>query len=397
MNEESATQSDAPEQMRQAIQDFSIKDFGKSLLHRFQNDNATGLASQVAYNTVFAIPPLLILLVTIAAIVNSTTGIAVTETLHRAIANHAPGSTKPLLDQLVTNAIDNASAGAVSIGAAIALVLTLWGASGGLGSLIDAFNGAYEVKDSRNFIRKRALIIGLTVATGLFVIAAVVLPLFAHRIGGWVADAVGLGSIFTTAWSAGSWVIAFIFIAFVLALLYYFGPDVQVSWQWVSPGSLVASLLWLVAIVGFRVYLMFSNPGNGYGAAGSVLVLLFFLWLSALIFILGAEINAVLASRYDVRTIRDLVRHPDKTNPERHRMAEQRAREVGIADTWQAPQQAGVRSAATSWPRAAVGERPSAYSAMDENASKRAAVIAFAGLIGGVVLAALLGKKEQEG
>jgi membrane protein len=86
-----------------------------------------------------------------------------------------------------------------------------------------------------------------------------------------------------------------------LSLLYFFGPNIQQSFRWITPGGLVATLLWLAATAGFGIYLRFSNPGSAYGVVGSVLVLLFFLYVSAVIFILGAELNALLVEREDNR------------------------------------------------------------------------------------------------
>ena len=83
-------------------------------------------------------------------------------------------------------------------------------------------------------------------------------------IGAWVASQLGLGSIFSLAWRIGSWLFGFLLIVLVLAILYYFAPDVEQNCKWISPGSLFAALVWLLAVFGFRVYLMFSNPASGY-------------------------------------------------------------------------------------------------------------------------------------
>jgi membrane protein len=103
-----------------------------------------------------------------------------------------------------------------------------------------------------------------------------------------------------------------VFIMFVLAVLYYLGPNVEQSFQWISPGSVVATLLWVAIVFGFNIYLNFADPGSAYGAVGSVVVLLFFLYLSGIAFVIGAEVNAVLGRRYDPETVEDLATHPDK-------------------------------------------------------------------------------------
>lgn len=377
-----APDQDVSAEMKQAFHQFSAKDFGKTLFHRFQKDNVTGLASQVAYNLIYAIPPLIILLVTLAALLNATTGLAVTDTLHSAITNHAPSTAQPLLNQLVTNAIENAGASAVSIGAVVAFLLALYGASGGVGSLIDAFNRAFEVEGQRGFVKSKALVFGLTLLTSLLVIAAFVLPLIAHSLGSWVAGLVGLGSLFTLLWSVASWVLAAFFIVLVLATLYYFGPDVKQSWKWISPGSVIATILWLLAIVGFKLYLAVSNPASGYGAAGGVVVLLTFLWVTGLVFILGAEINAILEKRYDIKTIRDLAGHPAKTTPESHRQATRRAAARG-----EAPAAMGAQ-AVQAHPERVAATPPRAH-------SRVAGIVAAAGLLAAVVVESVLGKRSK--
>jgi membrane protein len=143
-----------------------------------------------------------------------------------------------------------------------------------------------------------------------------------------VANLFGLGSVFTLVWNLLRWPLAIIFIAFMLAVVYYLGPNIQQLFRWISPGSVVATLLWVLAVLGFKFYLVISNPGSAYGAAGSVLVLLFFLYVSGIIVVLGAELNAVLAKHVDSKTIQDLAQHPQKvTSPLEQARAHQRAQQ----------------------------------------------------------------------
>src|SRR5579875_2243314 len=122
-------------QVEAHVDRWRITPYIKGLVRRFSQDNTTGLASQVAYNLIFAIPPLLIFLVTLAALVDHFTGLPVAQSFQTAITHHAPSDTQPLLKSLVSYAISQTSGKAASIGAIITVVLAIWGASGGVGTL----------------------------------------------------------------------------------------------------------------------------------------------------------------------------------------------------------------------------------------------------------------------
>ena len=312
-----------------APHEFKLLPFAKQLFQRFSRDNVTLLAQAVAYNLIFAIPPLLVLLVMVAALVQHTTGAPVTQTLHNVIATRAPGDAQALLNRLVNDAIAETSGGALSFGLIVAFLLALWGGSGGVGSLFQAFNMAYEVRSQRNIVKTYAIQLGMTLVMTVFIIVSFALFIFGQRIGLWIADRVGLGSAFVFTWNILRWPIAVLLILILLALLYYVGPDVKKSFRWITPGSAVAAVLWVVATLGFKLYLAVSNPGSAYGAAGSVIVLLFFLYITGLIFILGAEIDALLETQVDPATIQDLASHPQKTTTGMNQQACERAAELG--------------------------------------------------------------------
>lgn len=284
---------------------------GKELYAEFKQDNVTSLAAAFAYHTVFAIPALLILTVTVAALVNVTTNVDVTGNLKDLIAERAPGDTRAMLNNIVDNAIAETSGGGASFGVAVSALLALWSGSNAVSALIDAFNRAYGVEESRKWIRKKGLTIGLTLVLALFINLAFALLVFGERIGSWIADRAGLGSAFDITWNLLRWPAAIVAVAVLMALLYYAGPNVEQSFVWVSAGSILSTVLWLLATAGFGIYLRFSNPGSAYGGVGSVLVLLFFLYVTGIVFLIGAELNALLAKRYDPATIEDLASNPD--------------------------------------------------------------------------------------
>lgn len=300
-----------------------IKQLGKDLYKEFSKDNVTTMAQAFAYNTVFAMPALIILTVTVAALVNQVTNIPVTENLRDFINDRAPAETKDLLNTIVDNAIAEVSGGGATLGVAITALLALWSGSNAVGALTGAFNRAYGVTEGRPFVRRKLLQVGLTLLLALFVNLAFALLVFGRRIGTWIADQAGLGSAFDMVWNLLRWPLSIASVALILAVLYYAGPNIEQSFRWISPGSIIATVLWLAATAAFGIYLQFSNPGSAYGVVGSVLVLLFFLYMTGVIFLIGAEVNALIAKKYDPEVIEDLATKPEATPEARAEAREQ--------------------------------------------------------------------------
>lgn len=291
-------------------------DVAKRTFREFKSDEVTELAAGVAYHAIFAIPPLIIAVIAISALVNQVTSIDVSGRMLEMIREYAPGDMRPVLEDLVNKAVESVGPGAALFGVLTSLAVALWSGSNGISTIMRAFNRAYDIDEDRSFIKKKLISIGLTALVGVLVIAAFGLVVFGHAIGDAIAGWLGLGAVFDILWAILRYVLPVIFMMFVLAVLYYFAPNVKQSFKWISPGSIVATILWVAVVFGFRIYLMFSNPGSAYGTLGGVVVLLFFLYVSAIVFIIGAEVNAVIGRQYDPETVRDLAQHPDKLESE---------------------------------------------------------------------------------
>jgi membrane protein len=258
-----------------------VVDIARETFKEFSSDDVPGMAASVAYHAIFALPPMLVVIVSLAAIVNQFTSVPVADNLTETIERSAP-------------------------------------------AVMKAFNRAYDVQEDRTFVRQKAVAIGLTMLMGLLVIAAFALFVFGERIGSEVADWLNLGSAFELVWGILRWPAAVLFIMFMLAVLYYLGPNIRQSFRWISPGSVLATVLWIAIALGFSFYMQFANPGSAYGAVGSVVVLLFYLYVSAMAFIVGAELNAVLQKRFDPATIEDLARNPEKVEGAENQIAAER-------------------------------------------------------------------------
>jgi membrane protein len=280
----------------------------REVMRQFGVDDVPGLAAEVSYHLVFALAPLLIFVISIAVILDNYTGVDVSGQLEELILEHAPGEdVQSVLTTLVDNAVSEASGSVASVGAVIALLIALWSGSNAIAVLMKAFNRAYNVDEQRSFVKKKAVAIGLTLLMGLFINLAFVLFVFGGDIGQLTASWFGLGDAFNWVWNISRFPIAIVFIMLLLSLLYYVGPNIEQSFRWISPGSVIATVLWIVVLFGFQFYLMFADPGSAYGIFGSVIVLLFFFYLSGIVFLLGAEINAVIGRQYDPEIANDIV------------------------------------------------------------------------------------------
>jgi len=272
----------------------AAKALGTELYGAVKEDEVPTRAAAFAYNTAFALPALILLTVALAALVDRVTNVAVADHLRNLIRDRAPADTKDFLNGIVDNAIGKVGGGGASMGVLFAAVLALWGGSNAVGSLIEAFNRAFDAEEDRPFLKKKLLTLGLTLLLALLVNLAFVLLVFGGRIGHWVAERAGLGGAFDVLWNLLRWPVAVAAVVLGLAVLYCVGPNVARPFRWVSPGAVLATVLWLVAAAGFGLYLRFANPGSAYGAVGGVLVLLFFLYITGIVFLVGAELDAIL-------------------------------------------------------------------------------------------------------
>lgn len=282
-------------QLKEDFSRFPPKTLAKRIWGKISEDEITTLSTSFAYHWVFAIPPLLILIVMIAALLNNVSNVPVVENLREVINERAPADTRQLLLDLVNNAVAKVGGNVASLGAIVTAATALWAGSNAVGILIKGFNRAYDVDETRPYVRKKGLAIGLTLVLVLFVNLAFALLVFGRQIGEWITGWVGLGATFDTVWSLSRWPIAILGIMLLLATLYWAGPNVDQPFQWLTLGSLIATLLWLALVAAFSLYLQLSNPGSTYGVVGSVIVLLVFLNFTGIIFFLGAEISAILS------------------------------------------------------------------------------------------------------
>jgi membrane protein len=249
-------------------------------------DDGLGLAAQLAYYFFLALFPALLFLLALASYFPLRD---FSEQLTTVLGRFAaPELTGLIRDQLAQIA-NRQHGGLLSLG----LVGALWSSSAALTSLIDALNRAYDVTEQRPWWKVRLLAITLTVALAAFVLAAFSVVVAGPAIGSALTEWMGLDAQFLWTWALLQWPLAFVLVCVAIGIVYYLAPDAEQEWVWVTPGSVVATVLWLVASVIFRVYVTsFGSYQETYGALGGVIVLLLWLYLTGLALVIGAEVNA---------------------------------------------------------------------------------------------------------
>ena len=216
------------------------------------------------------------------------------------------------VQRLITEQIDVASSqqsGAV-IGIIVAVALALWSASGGMGNLMTAISTAYDEEEKRSFIKKRAIALALTLGAIVFVVVLLALVAVFPAIAGLIDN-----GIVRFLLEAARWVLIAILVAVALAVLYRVSPDRDApKMTWVSVGAGIATLLFIVASVGFSIYVAsFGNYAKTYGALAGIVVMLFWLFITSYAILLGAEINA----ESEQQTVKDTTKGPEQPLGER--------------------------------------------------------------------------------
>lgn len=299
-----------------------IKETGQE----FMRDRVTVLAGDSAFRLVLSLPALVIFFGALSSLVNRNTGLDVFGWLETQVQGApVPTAAQDMLTLLFDTAEQQGSPGIMSIG----ILLALWSASSAISTFMQSFNIAYNTEESRGFVRQRLIAILLTIGLSLLVIGAFVLFVFGQRVGQAIASAAGLSSWFEVAWNIGRWPVLIFLFMLALAILYWKGPSLDQTFRWISPGAVVATVVWLVAVWAFSLYIQFSDPGSAYGALGTMVVLLLFLYMSSIVVITGVELNSVVDRHYDPAVVESKASHPEKqadplTSQERAREMAQR-------------------------------------------------------------------------
>ena len=255
-------------------------------------DHLDAFAANLTYKGLFALFPFSVFLLSLLGLFGVP---ELLDTLfNRASVVLPEGAGAFLEDQLLGIAASKAR-GAYTAGAIASLLLTLWGVSGAFRSVMKAMNVMYEIEEARPLLIRYLLSVLLSLGTAALLLFALALILFGPQLGGAVAETMGLGSVFRLVWIVVLWPVLFCEVLLAFSLVFYFAPDVEQRFRWVSLGSIFAVTLWLVFSVLFSLYV--SNFGffnATYGSLAGVVIFLFYIYWSALIMLIGAEMNQVI-------------------------------------------------------------------------------------------------------
>jgi membrane protein len=252
-------------------------------------DDAMGMAAQIAFYAMLGLFPFLIFLLSMISM------FPLGESLQPILLEELNSQMPPEAAQYVTNVVigilPEANQGLLSFG----LLAGLWGASMAIGALITTINRAYNIRPRRNIVTQKILSIVLVLTLSALWLLAMLIILTGPQITQQIFQWMGIASETNFFWTSIRLPMAFLLNLTALAILYYIAPEAKQKFRWIMPGALTATVLWFLASGGFRIFLRnFGQYNKTYGSLAVVVILLVWLWISGLIFLLGAEVNALM-------------------------------------------------------------------------------------------------------
>jgi membrane protein len=262
----------------------------KRTIAEFKEDNLTDSAAALTYYAVLSIFPALIALVSIVGLVGDPK--TVTDALNDVVSTIGPASAVETFKGPITDITSSKSSAGVLL--IVSIAAALWTASGYVGAFMRASNVIYEVEEGRSIIKLRPLQMLVTLVLILMLALVLAALVLTGPVAQEVGSAIGVGDTAVTIWNVAKWPVLFVVVLLMIALLYYSSPNAKLpDFKWVTPGSLLAIVVWLVASAGFAFYVAnFGSYSKTYGTLGGVIVFLVWLWLTNVAILLGAELNA---------------------------------------------------------------------------------------------------------
>ncbi|MEH1167028.1 YihY/virulence factor BrkB family protein [Micromonospora sp. CPCC 205539] len=260
-------------------------------VREFQDDSLTDWAAALTYYGVLSIFPGLLVLISLLGLLGNSATEGVQDTVNQAVPD---GSIREIITEAIKSADQNG--GLASVAAVIGLLAAFWSASGYIGAFMRASNTIYDVPEGRPIWKTLPIRAGVTALIGVLLLASAVIVVFTGRLAELVGDAVGLGSTAVTVWDIAKWPVLLMLVILMFAILYWASPNARHGgFRWVSPGGVLAMVIWLVISGLFAFYVSnFGSYNKTYGALAGVIIFLIWLWLTNIAILLGAEFDAEL-------------------------------------------------------------------------------------------------------
>ncbi|MEU9829280.1 YihY/virulence factor BrkB family protein [Micromonospora chersina] len=263
----------------------------KRTVREFQDDSLTDWAAALTYYGVLSIFPGLLVLISLLGLLGEGATEGVKDTVGQAVPE---GN----IQKIIEDAIDQAgtSGGLASIAAIIGLLAAFWSASGYIAAFMRASNSIYDVPEGRPIWKTLPIRLGVTAIIGVMLLASAVIVVFTGGLAEQAGNAIGLGSTAVTVWNIAKWPVLLVLVSLMFAILYWASPNARRGgFRWVSPGGILAVVIWLVVSGLFALYVSnFGSYNKTYGAVAGVIIFLVWLWLSNIAILLGAEFDAEL-------------------------------------------------------------------------------------------------------
>ncbi|MEO9254718.1 MAG: YhjD/YihY/BrkB family envelope integrity protein [Tepidiformaceae bacterium] len=311
----------------------NVVDFGKHVAKEFSTDDISGLAAELSYRYFLALFPFFIFLAALGGFIARALNVSdPTTSFMNAVGTALPGDARSVLETQVRSVLDSQSAGLLSIG----ILGALWAASGAMKSLIKALNRAYDVPETRSFVRSYLLAIGLVITATLGILGSVVLYVATTAWAGDIAGWFGLGGAFELTISIARWPLIIALILSSVAFMYWAAPNLDVKFKFISPGALLFTVVWIAATLLFGFYVSnFGSYNKTYGTLGGVVVLLTWLYITNVMLLLGAEVNAILELEKDPQTVRKKRAQvaSEASDADQKKAMEPRARDAALVPT----------------------------------------------------------------
>jgi membrane protein len=250
------------------------------------DDDVLGLAAQLSYYFFLALFPAILFLLALASFFPLSN---ITDDVGRSLGPFVSPQVLTLIQEQMRRLANDESSGVLTFGVAGAL----WSSSAALVSIVGALNRAYDIDEGRPWWKVRLIAIGLTLGVAVTVLVALSLVLVGPTLAEKLGQTTGWGAPFEWTWLLLQWPLVFVLIATGIGLIYYFGPDADQDWVWITPGAVAATALWLLVSLLFKLYVArFTDYEGSYGTVGGVIVVLLWFYVSGIAILTGAELNA---------------------------------------------------------------------------------------------------------